>query len=166
VTDEAKGGAGPNAGRWDELAARVGEHLGTSEPQLLTQAMVDQHAETTGDAQWIHNDPERARREGPFGGPIVQGFLLLSLFTAHAGSIGLGALGPITMGVNYGFDRVRFHAPVPVGAAVRTQVSLGEVRPKPGGSAVVGIDVVVEALADDGTATPAATARWLFLAVP
>lgn len=152
--------------RWDQLVARAGEHLGTSQPQVLDQAMVDRHAETTGDAQWIHNDPERAHREGPFGGPIVQGFLLLSLFTAHAGALGLGALGPLTMGVNYGFDRVRFHAPVPVGAAVRTQVSLGEVRPKPDGSAVVGIDVVVEVLDGDGDATPAATARWLFLAVP
>jgi acyl dehydratase len=155
-----------STGRWDELAGRVGEVLGTSEPEVVDQAMVDRHAETTGDEQWIHNDPERATREGPFGGPIVQGFLLLSMLTAHAGAIGLGALGPITMGVNYGFDRVRFHAPVPVGVPVRMQVSLGEVRPKDDGSAVVGLDVEVQWLAADGAATPATSARWLFLAVP
>jgi acyl dehydratase len=155
-----------DAGRWDELAAQMGEVIGTSQPQVLDQAMVDQHAATTGDEQWIHNDPERARREGPFGGPIVQGFLLLSLLTAHAGAIGLEAIGPISLGVNYGFDRVRFHAPVPVDAALRAVVALGEVRPKADGSAVVGLDVTIEVVADDGSTTPATSARWLFLAVP
>lgn len=152
--------------RWSELTARVGDELAVSEPQVVDQAMVDRHADTTGDAQWIHNDPGRAAAEGPFGGPIVQGFLLLSMLTAHCGNLVLPALGTITMGVNYGFDRVRFHAPVPVGAAVRMRSTLGEVRPKDDGSAVVGIDVVVEAVAADGTATPAVAARWLFLAVP
>lgn len=154
--------------RWQELAGRVGELVGTSTPEVIDQARVDQHAQTTGDAQWIHNDPERARREGPFGGPIVQGFFLLSLLTAHAGGPVLEALGPVTMGVNYGFDRVRFHAPVPVGAAVRMRTVLAEVRPKPDGSAVVGVDVTVEVLDSDGDdgPTPAVAARWLFLAVP
>jgi acyl dehydratase len=145
----------------------VGEPLGVSEPELVDQATVDQHAETTGDAQWIHNDPERARREGPFGGPIVQGFLLLSMLTAHVGNDALASLGRVSMGINYGFERVRFHAPVPVGDAVRMRSTLAEVRPKPDGSAVIGIDVVVEVVdSEGGEPTPAVAARWLFLAVP
>ena len=170
--------------RWDELVARVGEPIGVSQPEVVEQATVDQHAETTGDAQWIHNDPERARREGPFGGPIVQGFLLLSMLTAHVGQQALASLGPVTMGINYGFDRVRFLAPVPVGVAVRMRSTLAEVRPKADGSAVVGIDVWIEVVdvlnpdgsdpdpdgsdpdPDGGEATSAVVARWLFLAVP
>jgi acyl dehydratase len=152
--------------RWSALTARVGEQLALSEPEVLDQHTVDVHADTTGDAQWIHNDPERATAEGPFGGPIVQGFLLLSLLTAHSGNLVLPELGTITMGVNYGFDRVRFIAPVPVGAAVRARSTLAEVRPKADGSAVVGIDVAVDVEAEDGTVTPAVAARWLFLAVP
>lgn len=160
--------------RWDRLADAVGTSLGTSPPLVVDQATVDQHAATTGDAQWIHNDPERARAEGPFGGPIVQGFLLLSLLTRLSGGLDLGLLaagGPLAMTVNYGFDRVRFVGPVPVGAAVRLRAELGEVRPRADGSAVLALDAVLEVLpADDagpGAATvPAVRARWLFLAVP
>lgn len=64
-----------------EVAAACPYDLGQSSPLLITQQMVDAHAETTGDAQWIHNDPERAIRESPFGAPIVQGFLLLAVLT-------------------------------------------------------------------------------------
>ena len=63
------------------LAARCPVDLGSSGWRAVTQEQVDEHAATTGDAQWIHNDPERARRESPFGGPVVQGFLLLALLT-------------------------------------------------------------------------------------
>jgi acyl dehydratase len=157
---------------WDELAAAVGADLGTSRPQRIDQAMVDTHAGTTGDAQWIHNDPERAKAESPFGGPIVQGFLLLSVLTGHSASWVFPPFGPVTMLVNYGFDRVRFLRPVPVGAEVQVRATLAEVRPKPDGNAVIAIDLVMESLAGPtGSAAeadpePAVVARWLFLAVP
>jgi acyl dehydratase len=152
--------------RWADLAAKVGEELATSQPQVIDQETVDGHAATTGDEQWIHNDPVRATADGPFGGPIVQGFLLLSLLTAHSGELVLPALGPISLGVNYGFDRVRFHHPVPVGAAVSARSTLAQVRPKDDGTAVVGIEVSVDVVDEGGERSPAVAARWLFLAVP
>jgi len=150
---------------WEALRAAIGSDLGASEPQTIDQAMVDAHAATTGDAQWIHNDPERARREGPFGGPVVQGFLLLSLLTRHGSALRIPDVGAVAMLVNYGFDRVRFVAPVPIGATVRVRGRLGDVRPKGLDRAVVVLDVVMEARAGDTEAVDAMIARWCFLAV-
>jgi acyl dehydratase len=127
--------------------------------------MVDAHAATTGDAQWIHNDPERARREGPYGGPVVQGFLLLSLLTSHGAALRIPEAGPVAMLVNYGFDRVRFVAPVPVGASVLVRGRLADVRPKGSDRAVVVLDVVMEARTAEIEAVDAVIARWCFLAV-
>ncbi|MCJ7671785.1 MAG: MaoC family dehydratase [Acidimicrobiia bacterium] len=127
--------------------------------------MVDAHAATTGDAQWIHNDPERARREGPFGGPVVQGFLLLSLLTRHGAALRIPEAGRVAMLVNYGFDRVRFVVPVPVGASVWVRGRLADVRPKGPDRAVVVIDVVMEARTAETEAVDAVIARWCFLAV-
>ena len=150
--------------RWQELAGRVGELVGTSTPEVIDQARVDQHAQTTGDAQWIHNDPDRARRESPFGGPVVQGFLLLSLLTRLSSDLRFPEYGPVRMLVNYGFDRVRFVRTVPVGAAVRLHAVLSEVRPRGDGSAVLELGVT---LSEEGAGPdPAVAARWLFLAVP
>jgi acyl dehydratase len=150
---------------WAPLRAAIGTDLGRSEPQIVDQAMVDAHAATTGDAQWIHNDPERARREGPFGGPVVQGFLLLSLLTRHGAALRIPEAGPVAMLVNYGFDRVRFVAPVAVGANVRVRGVLADVRPKGPDRAVVMLDVVMESRAGDADAMDAVVARWCFLAV-
>lgn len=148
-------------GDWvDELAGSVPIDLGESRPLRVTQEMVDTHAGTTGDAQWIHNDPERARRESPFGGPIAQGFLLTALLTQLSGGLELPDVGPVTMMVNYGFDRVRFLSPVPVDAEVRLRGTLAEVRRKGVHDAVLAIDV--ELVTD---ATVAMAARWLFLVV-
>jgi acyl dehydratase len=150
---------------WEALRAAIGSDLGASEPQTIDQAMVDAHAATTGDAQWIHNDPERARREGPFGGPVVQGFLLLSLLTRHGSALRMPEVGPVAMLVNYGFDRVRFLAPVPVGATVRVRGRLGDLRPKGPERAVVVLDVVMEARRGNAAAVDAMIARWCFLVV-
>jgi acyl dehydratase len=150
---------------WEPLRAAVGTDLGASEPQTIDQAMVDAHAATTGDAQWIHNDPERARREGPYGGPVVQGFLLLSLLSRHGAALRIPESGSVAMLVNYGFDRVRFVAPVPVGATVRVRGRLADVRPKGSDRAVVVLDVVMEARSGDAAAVDAVIARWCFLAV-
>lgn len=153
-----------------ELAASVPVELGTSGEVLVTQEMVDTHAATTGDAQWIHNDPERARRESPFGGPVVQGFLLMSLLTQLSSGLTFPSYGPVAMLVNYGFDRVRFVSAVPVGSRVRLQGTLAEVRPRDDGAAVLAVDVELrhsggaEEAGDPGQ--PSVVARWLFLAVP
>lgn len=144
----------------DTLRNRVGQELGISEWLLIDQARVDQHAQVTGDAQWIHNDPERATKEGPFGGPIVQGFLLLALFT-ELSTQAIPAGEGLDYLINYGFDRVRFLRPVRVGSRVRLRVSLGEVRAKDESRAVLAMDVVLET---EGHPEPAVAARWLFLA--
>jgi acyl dehydratase len=137
--------------------------MGRSGGVVVTQEMVDDHAATTGDAQWIHNDPDRATRESPFGGPVVQGFLLLSLMTQLSAGLSFTDVPSVSMMVNYGFDRVRFLAPVPVGAAVSMEATLVEVRPKPDHGAVLAVDV--ELHAEPGPSRPAVAARWLFLAV-
>lgn len=152
------------SGSLAELAAAVPAELGTSDPVRVTQEMVDVHAATTGDAQWIHNDPARAALESPFGGPIVQGFLLLSLLTRLSSGLTFPDRGRVAMMVNYGFDRVRFVRAVPVGASVRVHGVLADVRPRDDGSAVLAVDLELH---DDTESTgPAMVARWLFLAVP
>ena len=150
---------------WSDLERQVGADLGSSPAQVIDQAMVDAHAATTGDAQWIHNDPERARAESPFGGPVVQGFLLLSLFTTHGAALRISDAGDVSMLVNYGFDRVRFVAPVPVGAAVHVHGALAEVRPKDDARAVVAFDVTMRAQLGDAPPFDAVVARWCFLLV-
>lgn len=152
---------------WEELDAQLPVDLGRSEVVVVTQEMVDVHADTTGDAQWIHNDPERARRESPFGGPVVQGFLLMSLFTQLSAGLRFPAFGPVAMLVNYGFDRVRFIRTVPVDSQVWMRATLDDVRPRDDGAAVLSVQVELHTGAPDGElGPPAAVARWLFLAVP
>ena len=95
----------------------IGRELGVSDWTQITQDMLDTHAATTGDADWIHNDPERAKREAPFGGTIAQGFLLLSNLSRF--QQGIAPLADnILYALNYGFDRVRFVQPVPVDARI------------------------------------------------
>ena len=114
----------------DELKSRVGEHLGHSEWHEITQAQVDLFADATGDHQWIHVDPERAKA-GPFGGPIAHGYLTLSLAAALSPEIVV--VEGITMGVNYGLDKVRFPSPVPVGSKLRAGGQLVSVDDVAGG---------------------------------
>src|SRR3954465_1079469 len=99
-----------------ELPALVGQELGVSDWTTITQEQVDKFADATGDHQWIHVDPERAK-QGPFGGPIAHGYLTLSLAPVLFGQV-LRVDG-ISMGVNYGLNKVRFPAPVAVGSKVR-----------------------------------------------
>src|SRR5919199_6915081 len=116
----------------DDLKAHVGQHLGYSDWHEVTQEQVNAFADATGDYQWIHVDVERAKK-GPFGGPIAHGFLTLSMagMIARQGKgvkVDLGS----KMGVNYGVNRVRFPAPVPVGSRIRARtklLSLEEVQP-------------------------------------
>ncbi len=115
----------------DELKTRTGDHLGHSNWHTITQEQVDLFADATGDHQWIHVDPERAKRESPFGGPIAHGYLTLSLAAALSSEI--MAVEGITMGVNYGLDKVRFPSPVPVGSSLRAGGELISVEDVAGG---------------------------------
>jgi acyl dehydratase len=110
----------------DEMRAAVGEHLGFSAWREITQTQVDLFAEATGDHQWIHVDPEAAR-EGPFGTTIAHGYLTLSLVPIVLEEV--YEVGRLAMGVNYGCNKVRFPAPVPVGSRVRGGVELVAAEP-------------------------------------
>lgn len=105
-----------------ELKTLVGEHLGYSDWRTITQEQVNTFADATGDRQWIHVDPVRAAAESPFGGPIAHGYLTLSLGPVLMTQVVQTA--GVRMGVNYGCNRVRFMAPVPVGARLRLGVKL------------------------------------------
>ena len=108
----------------NDMQKMVGQEIGVSDWVDVSQARIDQFAEATGDHQWIHVDPERARRESPFGGPIAHGFLTLSLIPALLQqTVALKQ----RMGVNYGLNRVRFTAPVPVDSQVRGRFAVASV---------------------------------------
>lgn len=113
------------------LPALKGKELGTSEWFEVTQERVNTFADATGDHQWIHVDVEAARQHSPFGGPIAHGFLTLSLLVPMWSQV--LTVSDVTMGVNYGLNRVRFPAPVPVGSKVRLTATLADVAEVPGG---------------------------------
>src|SRR5947208_6583515 len=117
----------------DGLKALVGEHLGFSEWHEVTQEQVNLFADATGDHQWIHVDVERAKA-GPFGGPIAHGYLTLSLAPALLPQV-IHVQG-VQMGVNYGANKVRFPAPVPVGSKLRVGGELQAVEEIAGGAQV------------------------------
>ncbi|RQH08973.1 MaoC family dehydratase [Paraburkholderia dinghuensis] len=104
-----------------ELADHVGQPIGVGEWMTIDQSRVDRFAEVTDDLQWIHTDPVRAA-EGPFGATIAHGFLTLSLLPSLCASA--FRVDGTVMGVNYGLNRVRFPAPVPVGSRVRAHCKL------------------------------------------
>ena len=110
-----------------ELKTLVGEHIGYSEFLEIDQARVQLFADATGDQQWIHTDPERAKAQSPFGGPIAHGYLTLSLGPVLLPQV--FAVGGIAMGVNYGANKVRFMAPVPVGSRLRAHLHLHSATP-------------------------------------
>ena len=122
------------------LQARVGEHLATSPWVLIDQQRIDLFAQATGDHQWIHVDPVRAAA-GPFGTPIAHGFLTLSLLPELAARA--MHIDDVKMGVNYGLNRVRFMAPVPVGSRLRGQLRLKAYEPIEGGAQVT-MEVSIE----------------------
>jgi acyl dehydratase len=113
------------------LPALKGRELGSSEWFEVTQERVNTFADATDDHQWIHVDVERARSASPFGGPIGHGFLTLSLFVPMWSQV--LAVTDATMGVNYGLNRVRFPAPVPVGSRIRLTATLAGVEEVKGG---------------------------------
>ena len=139
----------------DELTTLVGEHLGYSDYVEITQDRVNQFADATGDHQWIHVDVERATA-GPFGAPIAHGYLTLSLGPMLAPEI--YAVSGFKMGVNYGAEKIRFPAPVPVGSKLRLGAKLLDVTEIAGG-----IQMKMEfAFEVEGAAKPSCVAEVLF----
>ena len=114
----------------DEVKAAVGQELGVSDWYEVTQATIDEFAEVTGDHQWIHVDPERAAQT-PFGGTIAHGLFTLSLGPKF--SYEVMDMQGFAFGVNYGYGKVRFPAPLPVGSKVRMRAALTNVDDVPGG---------------------------------
>jgi acyl dehydratase len=115
----------------EALASLAGHDVAVSEWLRIDQERVQRFADATGDQQWIHTDPERATRESPFGGTVAHGYLTLSLLPAMFEST--IRIDGIRMAVNYGLDRVRFPAPVRVGARIRAHLVLDRVEPVAGG---------------------------------
>ena len=142
----------------DEVRAALGRNLGYSDWLLIDQQRIDAFAEATGDHQWIHVDPARAAA-GPFGAAIAHGYLTLSLSNLFLPQI-VEVTG-FAAGVNYGTNRVRFPAPVPVGSRVRGGAELTDVADVPGGlQTTMTITIEVE-----GASPPACViesiSRWL-----
>ncbi|GKQ41878.1 MaoC family dehydratase [Streptomyces sp. A012304] len=138
----------------DELKKLAGSDLGTSEWIEVTQERIDTFADATGDHQWIHVDPQRAK-DGPFGAPIAHGYLTLSLFIPLFTEL-LDVQG-VTTKVNYGLNKVRFPSPVKVGSRIRLTGRLSEVEEVPGGVQIT-VDGAIEI---EGGTKPAAVLQSL-----
>lgn len=146
-------------GSVDEVKAAKGEHLGHTEWRTISQEQVNLFADATDDHQWIHVDTERAKT-GPFGNTIAHGFLTLSLVPSFLNE--LFRVDNITMGINYGLNKVRFTAPVPVGSRIRAGAELVDVKGTPSGVlSTVRITIEIE-----GGQRPACVAEVLLLHVP
>ena len=142
-----------------ELEAAIGENVGTSEWTEITQESVNLFADATGDHQWIHVDPEKAK-DGPFGGTIVHGFLTLSLLPKFGWEI--YTVSGMAMMINYGLNKVRFPAVVPVGSKVRASITLDKLEQKSSGYQLT-TTTTVEA---EGVERPVCIAESLMMLVP
>lgn len=142
-----------------ELESMIGQDFGISDWALIDQGKINAFADVTYDPYFIHTDPARAEQETSFGGAIAHGFLTLSMLSAMA----YDALPDIkgrTVGMNYGFDKIRFLSPVPAGSRIRGRFRIASVQRKPG-QAVVKYAVTVEI---EGKEKPALAAEWLTIA--
>jgi acyl dehydratase len=146
---------------FDEMVSAVGSEIGVSSWREVTQEMIDLFADATDDHQFIHVDPARAAAT-PFGSTIAHGFLTLSLLSTMAYET-VPPLQGAAMGVNYGFESLRFVAPVKCGSRIRTRFTLAEAYARPSGWIHVNYDVTIEI---EGSKKPALTARWMTLVVP
>lgn len=137
------------------LPGLVGQELGPTASRTVSQDQVNLFADATGDHQWIHTDPERAK-EGPYGGPIAHGYLSLSLVIPF--SEDLLQVEDVSAKVNYGLDKVRFPAPVRVGDKIQMRSTITEVTEVPGGVQVALLNVIEVV----GAAKPSVVANTLF----
>lgn len=143
-----------------DLMAAAGDHLGRSDWLTVDQGTVDAFAETTGDRQWIHTDPERAAA-GPYGATVAHGYLVLSLLPSLAAQV--YQVREVTATVNYGLNRVRFPSPVRVGSRVRGSVDLVSASPGSAGGTQAVVRVTVEI---EGGERPACVAETVRLFIP
>jgi acyl dehydratase len=144
-----------------DLLDHVGEELGVSDWREIEQAVIDHFADVTDDHQWIHVDTERAAREVPGGRTIAHGLLLLSMLTELGADLfHVEQLSHIT---NYGLERLRFTAQVPVGTRIRLRRSIADATRRDGGSVRVTFDDVIEI---EGSERPAMVARTIWLLHP
>ncbi|MNU59485.1 putative enoyl-CoA hydratase 1 [compost metagenome] len=139
-----------------DLPSLIGQEVGLSRWITVDQARIDAFAKITEDEQFIHIDPERARAT-PFGGTIAHGFLTLSLASAMSYDA-VAPLDGVVMGVNYGFDKLRFLAPVPAGSKVRGRFRLLSAEDKGDGRWLLKHELTVEI---EGADKPALIAEWL-----
>ena len=143
------------------LADWTGKELGVSGWLLVDQQRIDEFAHCTGDAQWIHVDVERAKKESPFGGPVAHGYLTLSLLAKLGMEVGIVPQDAVAA-FNYGLDKVRFLAPVKAGARVRLRVTLLEAADQGAGRKLLKLANTVEI---EGEAKPALVAETLAMLV-
>ena len=146
--------------RIEDLVGLAGEKLGSSEWHEVSQEQVQLFADATGDQQWIHVDPERAK-SGPFGFPVAHGFLTLALEPALLDEV--IAVSGCSSVVNYGLNKVRFPAPVPVGGRVRMHATLARAEKRPDGSveAILALEFELE-----GGPKPVCVAESVFRYIP
>ena len=149
-------GMSPTA-RLHRLAALIGTDVGVSDWKLIDQELIDGFAAMTGDDGPIHTDPEEAKRVAPFGGTIVQGFMMLSHLTGFAKSLDLPQ-DNVAFRLNYGFDRVRIITPVPVNSRIRGRFTVDGLEDKADNAALLTLKAQVEV---DGYDQPAIVADWL-----
>ena len=139
----------------DELRAAAGTQVGASDWMTIDQPRVNTFADATDDHQWIHVDEQKAK-DGPFNGTIAHGFLTLSLLPELLSQV--YRIDGVKMGVNYGLNKVRFTAPVPVGSTIRGVVDIADVEDAKGGAVQVTSRVTVEI---EGSERPALVAEWI-----
>lgn len=141
-----------------ELEVHAGRDLGASSWRLIDQPTIDAFANLTGDTHWLHTDPARAAKEGPFGGTVAHGFMTLALLTSMMGQ--LLDIGGASHFVNYGLDRVRFTGVVRAGDKVRLRQTLQSATPIKGGMRLT-MTCTMEV---EGSERPALVADFIFLA--
>lgn len=144
----------------EEILGLKGTDVGPSDWFLVDQQRVNDFADVTIDHQFIHVD-EAAAAAGPFGGTIVHGFLTLSLLVHLAENIAV-RLDNLVMGINYGFDKIRFLAPVPAGSEIRAHMKIAEITERSPGQFLFVYDVTIEIRDHD---KPALVAQWLSLQI-
>jgi acyl dehydratase len=142
------------------LTDYIGKKTGVSRWFTISQQQIDTFADATHDHQFIHIDPEKAK-ETPFGSTIAHGFLSLSLLSAVAYDAGVNITNTL-MGLNYGFDKIRFLQPVTVNSKVRGHMVLANVLEKRPGQFLLTWDVTIEI---DAVDKPALTAQWLTMTI-
>ncbi|CAN7142380.1 MaoC family dehydratase [Aminobacter sp. LjRoot7] len=146
---------------YEELRENIGQELGVSDWVLVDQSRIDAFADCTGDRQWIHVDPERAKRRSPFRTTVAHGFLTLSLIGALVQEIGVVPENTLAA-FNYGLDKVRFISPVKVGSRVRMRTVLMSMDDKGPGQYLLKAENTIEIEGEDKPALVAETLVMLY----